>query len=123
MQRAVELHVGGQRYRVVSSASPEELERLARVVDDKIAALVPPGRPLTPQALLLAAIALAHDLEEERLRSASLASDARSVVERLLGRVDDAIASVDAAVGPAERNGDGARAARRAADADEPSGS
>lgn len=116
MQRAVELHVGGQRYRVVSSASPEELERLARVVDDKIAALVPPGRPLTPQALLLAAIALAHELEEERRRCATLTSDARSVVERLLGRVDDAIASVDAAVAPEG-------VSRRAGELDEPSGS
>lgn len=99
MQRAVELHVGGQRYRVVSSASPEELERLARVVDDKIAAIVPPGRAITPQSMLLAAIALAHDLEEERRRSGELTRDTRGVLERIVHRVDEAIASVDVAVG------------------------
>ncbi len=98
MQRAVELQVGGQRYRVVSSASPEELERLARVVDDKLVSLLAPGRPMTPQAILLAALALAHDLEEERSRSAALAEDARSAVEHLLVRIDDTIASVDATV-------------------------
>lgn len=126
MQRAVELQVGGQRYRVVSSASPEELERLARVVDDKLVSLVAPGRPMTPQAILLAALALAHDLEEERQRSASLAEDARSAVERLLGRLDETIASVDATVGrpSAVRSdagrSDGARAQRRGEDPSEP---
>jgi cell division protein ZapA len=92
----VELLVGGQRYRVVSSASPEELERLARVVDDKICSIVPPGRPITPQTLLLAAMALAHDLDEEKARYAALQRDAGSSLSRILGRVDEAIASIDA---------------------------
>lgn len=113
MQRAVELQVGGQRYRVVSSASPEELERLARVVDDKLVSLVAPGRPMTPQAILLAALALAHDLEEERQRSASLAEDARSAVARLLGRLDETIASVDATVGRPGAAPPGVRAQQR----------
>lgn len=95
MQRAVELLVGGQRYRVVSSASPEELERLARVVDDKICAIVPPGRTITPQTLLLAAMALAHDLDMERERYAALQRDAGASLSRILGRVDEAIASID----------------------------
>ncbi len=94
MQRAVELQVGGQRYRVVSSASPEELERLARVVDDKISELVPPGRTLTPQALLLAAMALAHELDEARARYATLQRDAGQSLSRILGRVDEALASI-----------------------------
>ena len=90
--------MGGQRYRVVSSASPEELERLARVVDDKLAALVPPGRPITPQALLLAAMALAHDLDEERARFAALQHDTGRSLVRTLGRVDEALASIDGPV-------------------------
>ena len=61
--RPVELRVGGQSYRVVSSASAEDLERLATVVDEKLTSLVPPGKPLSPQSLLLVAIALAHDVE------------------------------------------------------------
>lgn len=100
MQRAVELQVGGQRYRVVSSASPEDLERLARVVDDKIAELVPPGRTITPQALLLAAIALAHELEEAQVRLASLQRETGLSLSRILGRVDEALASIDAPASP-----------------------
>jgi cell division protein ZapA len=104
--RAVELRVGGQSYRVVSSASAVELERFAAKVDEKLSALVPPGRPLSPNALLLAAIALAHDAEEQRARAELISERARTAVERLLGRVDDALAVTDAAlaqtVAPAE---------------------
>jgi cell division protein ZapA len=90
--RTVHLRVGGQTYRVVTSASDEELQRLAAVVDAKIATVVPPGRAVTPQAMLLAAIALAHDLEEERARSEAVKTRARGAYGRLLERVDAALA-------------------------------
>lgn len=96
--RAVELRVGGQSYRVVSSASAGDLERFAAKVDEKLSALVPPGRPLNPNALLLAAIALAHDAEEQRARAERISSRARSTVERLLGRVDEALAVTESAL-------------------------
>jgi cell division protein ZapA len=89
--RTVHLRVGGQTYRVVTSASDEELQRLAAVVDAKIATVVPAGRMVTPQAMLLAAIALAHDLEEERARSETVKSRARNAYGRLLERVDSAL--------------------------------
>jgi cell division protein ZapA len=89
--RTVQLRIGGQTYRVVTTASDEELQRLASVVDQKIATVVPPGRAVTPQAMLLAAMALAHDLEEERARSAALAERARGAFGRMLERVDAAL--------------------------------
>jgi cell division protein ZapA (FtsZ GTPase activity inhibitor) len=58
----VELRVGGQTYRVVASAGEEELRRLATIVDARLRAVSPPGRPVSPHALLLAAMSLAHDL-------------------------------------------------------------
>jgi cell division protein ZapA len=81
--RPVELRVGGQSYRVVSSASAEDLERLAAMVDEKLTSLVPPGKPLTPQSLLLVAMALANDLETERARAD--AASQRADVERARG--------------------------------------
>lgn len=89
--RTVHLRVGGQTYRVVTSASDDELQRLAAMVDQKIAAVVPPGRAVTPQAMLLAAMALAHDLEEERARSSALAERTRGAFGRMLERVDNAL--------------------------------
>lgn len=104
----VQLRVGGQTYRVVTSASDEELRRLAAVVDQKLAAVVPPGRAVTPQAMLLAAMALAHDLEEERARvdeerarSAELAERTRGAFNRMLERVDAAL--TPGGQGPDER--------------------
>jgi cell division protein ZapA len=97
--RTVQLRVGGQTYRVVTSASEEDLQRLAAVVDQKLAAVVPPGRAITPQAMLLAAMALAHDLEEERERSAAVTARARGAFGRMIERVDAALAAVP---GPAD---------------------
>jgi cell division protein ZapA len=89
--RTVHLRVGGQTYRVVTSASDEELQRLAAVVDQKLADLVPPGRVVRPEAMLLAAMALAHDLEEERSRAAEQAAHTRMAFGRMLERVDAAL--------------------------------
>lgn len=95
----VELRVGGQTYRVVASASEEELQRLAAVVDARLRAITPPGRPVAPQALLLAAMALAHDLEEEKGKSQKLATRSREMLGSILTRID---AAMGAASEPAE---------------------
>jgi cell division protein ZapA len=92
-RRTVQLRVGGQTYRVTTSSSDEELQRLAAVVDEKLATVVPPGQAVTPQAMLLAAMSLAHDLEEERARSATIAVRAKDAFGRILERVDAALAA------------------------------
>lgn len=92
--RSVQLRIGGNSYRVVTSATDDQLQRLVAVVEGKLAMVSPPGKPVTPQAMLLAAIALANDLEEERARSAELTSRARGVFGKLLNRVDSALKSL-----------------------------
>jgi cell division protein ZapA len=87
-RRTVVLTVGARDYKVVSSASEDELARLAETVNAKLAEVVPSGRPEPPQALLLAALALAHDLEEERLRTRSLERKSRDMLRRVLVRLD-----------------------------------
>lgn len=94
----VELRVGGQTYRVVASASQEELRRLAAIVDDRLRAITPPGRAVSPQALLLAAIALAHELEEEKQKNQTLATRSREMLGSILTRIDAAMGSSRAAV-------------------------
>lgn len=96
--RTVEVKVGGQVYRLVSSATDEEVERLARIVDAKLRALTQPGRPVPPQALLLAAMALAHEAEEQRTRADVVTDRAKGMLGKLLERVDAALVSV----GPSE---------------------
>jgi cell division protein ZapA len=89
--RTVHVRVGGQSYRVLTSASDDELTHLAELVDQKIAAVVPAGRAVTPQAMLLAAMALAHDLEAERARSDAISKKARGVYTRLFDQVEAAL--------------------------------
>jgi len=87
----VQLHVGGQSYRVVSSASEAELQRLAEAVNAKIAEVVPEGKSVPPQAMLLAAMSLAHELETERGRRVTLERRSRDMLRRVLVRIDDAL--------------------------------
>ena len=87
----ISLSVGGQSYRIVASVPEESLKRLAGVVDERIRALVPPGKPVPPAAILLAAIALANDLEEERGKREGLEARSRDLLRRLLARIDDAL--------------------------------
>jgi cell division protein ZapA len=97
MRRSVELRVGGQTYRVVSSASDEDLRRLAEVVSKKLSSLGSAARGTSsPQSLLLAAIALAHDAEDERSQRRALERKTRDVLRRLLSRVDSALEPLDA---------------------------
>ena len=89
-RRAVELKIAGQSYRVNSSSPPEELQRLAEVVEGKIADVGGRGRA-QPQAILLAAMALAHEAASERDRRESLERKTRDLLRRMLVRIDDAL--------------------------------
>jgi cell division protein ZapA len=91
----VELKVGGQTYRVVASAEETELKRLADLVDARLRSMSAPGRPISPQALLLAAISLAHDLEEEKRKRAQLETRSKEMLRSVLARIDAAIEASD----------------------------
>jgi cell division protein ZapA len=109
MERAaVELRVGGHTYRVVGSANAAELERLARVVDGKLRE-VSGSTAFHPQSMLLVAMTLAHELEQERSRGRELEQQcrdaeqrvrdveqrSRDMLETLVERVDAALDLVD----------------------------
>jgi cell division protein ZapA len=91
----VELKVGGQTYRVVASAEETELRRLADLVDTRLRSMSAPGRPISPQALLLAAISLAHDLEEEKHKRSLLEARSKEMLKSVLARIDAAIEASD----------------------------
>jgi cell division protein ZapA len=90
-RRTVELRIAGQNYRVMSSAPEEDLTRLAEMIDAKLGELSPRGRPAPAQAMLLAAMALAHDVEAERSQREALERRTRDVLRRVLVRIDDAL--------------------------------
>jgi cell division protein ZapA len=96
-RRAVELRIAGQNYRVMSSAPEEDLTRLAEMIETKLSELAPRGRPAPAQAMLLAAMALAHDVEAERGLRESLERRTRDVLRRVLMRIDNALEPFDSA--------------------------
>lgn len=96
-QAAVQLKVAGQVYRVVTSAPEEELSRLVASVEDALAQVTPPGRQPSQQALVLAALTLAHELEEEREKVRQLQIQQRNLLEGILGRIDRALGEAEPA--------------------------
>src|ERR1700722_5038631 len=96
-RRTVELRIAGQNYRLVSSAPAAELQRLGDVVEAKLAEVGPRGKAPAPQAMLLAAIALAHEAETERHRREALERRTRDFMRRVLVRIDDAMEPFEAA--------------------------
>jgi cell division protein ZapA len=92
---AVEVNVGGQLYRLVASTGEQTVQRYAGVVNERLRELTGSDRPAHPQAMLLVAMALAHDLEQERARAAALREQAESMLRGLLERVNAALDGVD----------------------------
>lgn len=108
MGRPIELRVGGQTYRVLASADEAQLRRLADLVDDRLRSLTAPGRQVSSQTLVLAAIALANDLEEERSKRRAVEVRSRELLERLLTRVDTVLEADQRAATAAPSEGDSA---------------
>ena len=109
----VDLKVGGQTYRVVASAEETELKRLADLVDARLRSMSPPGRPISPQSLLLAAISLAHDLEDEKRKRLQLEARSKEMLKSVLARIDAALEASDekAEAGDADADADASGAA------------
>jgi cell division protein ZapA len=95
MRAAVEVHVGGQLYRLVASSGEQTVQRYAGVVNDRLRELTGSERTSHPQAMLLVAMALAHDLEQEREQRAAERSNTEELLRQLLGRVNEALDGVD----------------------------
>lgn len=91
----VEVTVGGHSYRVVASTEEELLQRYAGVVNARLRELTGNERSGHPHALLLVAIALAHDLETEREGRCRERAEAKGKLVRMLSRVDAVLDSVD----------------------------
>lgn len=85
--------VGGHAYRVTSTASSDELARLAALVDDRLKAL-PLNQRGDPRSLVLIALSLAHDLESEKERRAAERAQMSERVLSLLEHVDGALGHV-----------------------------
>jgi cell division protein ZapA len=85
------VNVGGHLYKLVASAGEQSLQRYAGVVNERLRELTGSDRATHPQAMLLVAMALAHDLEEERTRHRALRAQAEESLRSMLARVNAAL--------------------------------
>ena len=95
-ENAVELNVAGQSCRVVTTADPKELQELSAMVEEKLAGVLQPGRPVDARTMLLAAVALANDVREQRARADAIAAKAKAALSGLMTRVDRALEESEA---------------------------
>lgn len=93
-RRTVQLRVGGQCFRVVTTASEEELSRCSAMLDAKIDQVAGRTRSLSPQTIVLAALGLAHDLDVERARARGLEGALRTRVAEMLEAVEASLGEV-----------------------------
>lgn len=90
----MDVRVGGQSYRLVTSSDPDALQRYAEQVDQRLRSITSSGA-VHPQGLVLVALALVHELEQERCRREQGEQRARQALHQLLERIDAALDSVD----------------------------
>jgi cell division protein ZapA (FtsZ GTPase activity inhibitor) len=99
-RRTVVLTIGSREYKVVSSATAEELSHLAEIVSAKLDSVTPQGGRMDPsQGLVLAALALANDLEEQQARARGVERRSRDMLRRVLVRLDSVLDLDDGTAG------------------------
>ncbi len=84
----------GQSYRVVSTTPADTLQHYAQLVDTKLRSITS-SPAVHPDGLVLVALSLAHELEEERQRRQQIEVQSRENLQRLLQRIDAALDCVD----------------------------
>jgi cell division protein ZapA (FtsZ GTPase activity inhibitor) len=86
--RRVSVSIVGRRFVVTTDQAEDKVQALARMVDEKVAAVTPPSGVSGMNELMLAALTLADDLRLERERYAELKGKIRAQSESLLSRLD-----------------------------------
>src|SRR5262249_53999578 len=94
----VNIDIAGAKYRMTTDADPEHLQRLASLINDRIAELGPKAlRSASPtQLLAVVALGLADDLEQSEARRQTLEQTTRRAIEAAIAPIDRRLAADDA---------------------------
>lgn len=94
MKQTVNIEIAGAKYRLATDADPAHLERLADLVNERVAELGPKAlRSASPaQLLAVVALGLAEDLERAEAGRAALEATARKLIDRAIARIDQRLA-------------------------------
>jgi len=101
VKQTVTLEIAGAKYRMTSDADEAHLQRLADMVNHRIAELGPKAaRTATPaQMLAVVALGLADDLLSSEDRREKIEGLTRTAVTKTIARIDQRLAAIDASEG------------------------
>jgi len=101
VKQTVTLEIAGAKYRMTSDADEAHLQRLADMVNQRIAELGPKAaRTATPaQMLAVVALGLADDLLSSEDRREKIEGLTRSAVTKTIARIDQRLSAIDASEG------------------------
>jgi len=94
VKRTVTLEIAGSRYRMASDADEGHLQRLAELVNERIAALGPKASKSASPAQLLAVVALglADELVQSENKRREVESSTKEALSRAIARIDRRLA-------------------------------
>jgi len=90
VKRPITLEIAGAKYRMTADADEDHLQRLAQMVNERIAALGPKAaRQATPaQVLAIVALGLADDLVTAEKRTRAIEEVTRKAIANAIERID-----------------------------------
>lgn len=95
MNKTVSLDIAGASYRMNVDADEAHLQRLAQIVNDRVAALGPKAqqRATPAQLLVMVALGLADDWLNEQERAKSVEDSTRRAIVNAIARIDRRLAT------------------------------
>lgn len=87
-KKSVEVVVGQQRLSLKTDQDPALVQRVAGLVNQRLAEIVPPSQPLSHQVLLLLAMNLAQDLLQKQDDESKLKSEVRTRSQAILTQLE-----------------------------------
>lgn len=96
MKHTVTIEIAGTKYKLTSDAEPDQLRRLADVINARIDDMGPAAQRSASPAQLLAmvALSLAEDLEAAEARRLRAEARVREVITQTIERIDERLAEL-----------------------------
>jgi cell division protein ZapA (FtsZ GTPase activity inhibitor) len=87
-KKTVDVTVGQQRLLLKTDQDPALVQRVADLVNSRLAEIIPPSQPISHQVLLLLAMNLAEDLIRVREKEKSLRTEVRTRSQSILTQLE-----------------------------------
>jgi len=96
VKHTVTIEIAGTKYKLTSDAEPDQLRRLADVINARIEDMGPAAQRSASPAQLLAmvALSLAEDLEAAEARRLRAEARVREVITQTIERIDERLAEL-----------------------------